>query len=482
MRSIKRSKKSKKWIWISLVVLVFVLGGGVGYFLWTQQTAALAATSAVDSTTKTTQVREGSITISASGSGTLIAGQERALGFTTAGTVAKLSVQVGDAVEQGDLLAQLDADTLANLQSGVTDAQQTLLTAQQALDSLTSSTAVNLANAQLAMSVAQSALSDAQGGALQAGMTRCDPDTIEAKYFQMMRAQQSLDELGDGGGSSEYYLSIVVPAKNAAASAEAAYEYCAGFFDYEINASQANLTLAKAAFADAQANLEELNANNGFDPLDLAMAENQAAAAELALTQAEDKLAGAAITAPFDGTVLSVAGEVGDTGGTAAFITLADLGRPRIDFSVDETDLDKVFVGEQAVITFDAVPNREFIGTVIRVNPALENSGGYNVLKGLIELDLNEQSAGQDSNVLLLPKGLNATVELVAASTEKALLVPLQALRDLGDGSYSVFVVGADGQPRMKVVEVGLQDAASAEIKSGLALGDVVTTGVVETK
>ena len=34
----------------------------------------------------------------------------------------------------------------------------------------------------------------------------------------------------------------------------------------------------------------------------------------------------------------------------------------------------------------------------------------------------------------------------------------------------------------MKVVEVGLQDAASAEIKSGLKAGDVVTTGIVQTK
>jgi len=45
-----------------------------------------------------------------------------------------------------------------------------------------------------------------------------------------------------------------------------------------------------------------------------------------------------------------------------------------------------------------------------------------------------------------------------------------------------VFVVGADGKPKLRVVEVGLKDAASVEIKSGLQAGDVVTTGVVETK
>jgi hypothetical protein len=38
-----------------------------------------------------------------------------------------------------------------------------------------------------------------------------------------------------------------------------------------------------------------------------------------------------------------------------------------------------------------------------------------------------------------------------------------------------------DGQPTLKVVEVGLMDYTYAEIKSGLSDGDIVTTGVVET-
>jgi multidrug efflux pump subunit AcrA (membrane-fusion protein) len=71
---------------------------------------------------------------------------------------------------------------------------------------------------------------------------------------------------------------------------------------------------------------------------------------------------------------------------------------------------------------------------------------------------------------------------LVQASAENVLLIPVQALHDLGDGTYSVFVVGSDGQPKMRVVEIGLQDAASVEIKSGLNAGDVVSTGTVQTK
>jgi hypothetical protein len=59
--------------------------------------------------------------------------------------------------------------------------------------------------------------------------------------------------------------------------------------------------------------------------------------------------------------------------------------------------------------------------------------------------------------------------------------VPVEALHKLSDNSYTVFVM-VNGKPALTSVEVGLQDDTSAEIKSGLKVGDVVTTGVVETK
>ncbi len=244
-----------------------------------------------------------------------------------------------------------------------------------------------------------------------------------------------------------------------------------------MDASQATFALAEARLEQAKVNLETLVENNGVDPLELARAENKVANAQLALDKAEQKLEGATITAPFTGTVLSVAGQVGDEVGGGTFITLADLAHPRVEFSADETDLDMLAVGELAYVSFDAIPNRTFQGKVIRINPALQSSGGYSVVTGLIELDLS-----QEGEASMLVKGLNASVEIIQASVENTLLVPVQAVRDLGDGSYAVFVVGTDGKPRMRLVEVGLRDAASAEIKSGLALGDRVTTGIVETK
>jgi HlyD family secretion protein len=466
-----QGKKLRK-IWIPILVILLIAAGGLGYLYWSKNyTTVQTATT----TYKTSQVKRGSITLSVSGSGTLVASKESQLSFSTTGTVAVLNVQTGDTVKQGQVLAQLDA--LDTLQAGVNSAQQDLISAQKELETLKQSASANLANAQLSLATAQKAVIDAKSGAVQKGMARCDQTTIEAYYYKYTRAKSAVDDLGDGGGNQDYYLNVIVPARNAAAQAYALYESCTGFTDYEISSSQATLSLDQAKLQQAQETLNNLTESNGLDPIELATAKNNVSSAQLALTQAKEKLEGATLKAPFDGTVLSVAGQAGDSADTSTFITLADLAHPQVEFSIDETDMEKAAVGEQASLTFDALPDQTFKGTVLRINPALETSGGYQVIKGLIQLD-----ASSTTDTAALRKGLNASIELVQASAKDVLLVPVQAVRNLGDGTYGVFVVGADGTPKMKVVEVGLQDAASAEIKSGLAAGDVVTTGVTQTK
>lgn len=472
---VKRTKGAGiRRIGIPIILVLLVAAGAFGYFYWTQQ-AEVASAQASDEGFNTSQVRRGSISLSASGSGTLIAGQEAELGFSAAGTVAEVNVEVGDIVEEGQTLAKLG--NLNELQADVNAAQQALISAQEDLETLKGNAAANLANAKLAVAEAEEALLDAKSGVIVKGMARCDQESIDAYYYKYTHAKEYLDSLGDGGGNADYYLNTIVPQKNVVAQAYAAYEYCAGFADYEVSSSEATLSLAEATLEQARATLETLTENNGVDPLELATAENAVSSAELAVDEAKEILEGATLVAPFAGTILSIEGQAGDTVDIDAFITIADLAHPRIEFSADETDMDKLSVGEQATITFDAVPDRTFQGKVIRIDPTLDSSSGYMVVTGLIEMDLS-----QETDVPTLPKGLNATVELIQATAEDVLLVPLQAVRDLGDGTYAVFVVGDDGKPKLRVVEVGLTDAASAEIKSGVSMGEVVTTGLTETK
>jgi HlyD family secretion protein len=77
--------------------------------------------------------------------------------------------------------------------------------------------------------------------------------------------------------------------------------------------------------------------------------------------------------------------------------------------------------------------------------------------------------------------GMNAAVEVIAARAHDAVLVPVEALRELGPEEYAVFIMEGD-KPRLRAVEVGLIDFTYAEVISGLNVGEIVTTGIVETE
>ena len=72
-------------------------------------------------------------------------------------------------------------------------------------------------------------------------------------------------------------------------------------------------------------------------------------------------------------------------------------------------------------------------------------------------------------------------MEVIGGKAENVLLAPVEALKELSPGNYSVFVA-VDGQLKPRVVQVGLMDFSYAEIISGLEQGEIVSTGAVETE
>ena len=69
---------------------------------------------------------------------------------------------------------------------------------------------------------------------------------------------------------------------------------------------------------------------------------------------------------------------------------------------------------------------------------------------------------------------------VIGGRAQNAVLVPVEAVREIGTNEYAVFVMEA-GEPKLRIVTVGLIDYTSAEILSGLSAGEIVTTGVVDT-
>lgn len=232
-------------------------------------------------------------------------------------------------------------------------------------------------------------------------------------------------------------------------------------------------SVAKAQLRVDQAEEALAELQDGPAAESVTRAELNAEQAALALATAQENLDAAEMRAPFDGVVAEVNGVPGEAVGTSPIVTLVDLDEPLLQFWVEEMDVAGVAVGNRVEITFEALPDGVFTGRVTQVDPALVQVGNTLAVQAWASID-----AGA-SDVTLFG-GMNADVEIISQEAVDVLLVPVEALRDLGDGRYAVFVVQPDGEMVFRPVEVGLIDFVNAEVISGLSEGEVVSLGVAE--
>lgn len=520
-----------------LVFIVILLAGG-GYYY---KNVYVQPTEAQEETIKTTRVRRGDLVISASGSGELIPSDDVSLGFTSGGVLSEVLIEVGDHVEAGGVLARLDATealrTVANAELKVKQAEATLASqqdpaaakrtvdlaelqvdqaeinlasAQLKLDELLEwapdETAVTIAQANLdaaqanydtaanqsvrdqttsvriSLNQAQTALEDAQ----EAYNTAWDPardwelndprrssrleSERESTTRNLERAQQNLEiaqanynmawaNINDTGELNAW--SQVLNTRAALEDAQT------GPSESEIETARLAVQQAELSLAQARINLEEAQLG-----VDTTQAELSLAQAQLDLEAAQSALDRLELVAPMNGLVTAVDAQAGQTVGTSPIVTLSNLDHALIALYLDETDLDNIAVGNEVEVVFDALPDETFAGQVTRVEPALATVEGVPTVQAVAIL---EGMSLQD-----LPAGLNASVDVIGGKAENALLVSVEALRELSPGEYAVFVM-VDGELELRPVEVGLMDFANAQIISGLQLGDEVSTGIVET-
>jgi macrolide-specific efflux system membrane fusion protein len=172
------------------------------------------------------------------------------------------------------------------------------------------------------------------------------------------------------------------------------------------------------------------------------------------------------------GTIISISAKVNDNVSKSPIIVLGDLNKLYLQTYVSENDYQMFQVGSEADIVFDALPDQTFLGKVIQVNPVLDKSTNTSVVGGLVEMDPTH------ANLLM---GMSASVDIIVGRSQDAVLVPLVALHEYTPGKFALFVM-RNGKLSVDFVEVGLKDQVNAEIKSGLKVGDVVSTGLVGTK
>ena len=201
---------------------------------------------------------------------------------------------------------------------------------------------------------------------------------------------------------------------------------------------------------------------------DALAADVKRAQAQIRVTQAG--LERTTLTAPFDGIVAQVTGEVGEVTTpsppgipTPPAVDLIDDSCLYVSAPMDEVDAPKLKAGQPARITLDALPGQTYTGRVRRIAPYVTE-----VEKQARTVDVEVDFDTPPSQILLV--GYSADVEAIIERRADVLRVPTQAIQQDG----TVLVLGRDDKLEARSLKTGLANWAFTEIVSGLDAGDRV--------
>jgi HlyD family secretion protein len=216
-----------------------------------------------------------------------------------------------------------------------------------------------------------------------------------------------------------------------------------------IESVRARLDAARAKVADTAATIEEKRAEydrkkellaKGATTIrdlefakafyDRAVAQHTSALAEVKVVEAdlrlnEINLAKGCICSPIDGVVLKRSVDPGQIVASSLqapvlFVIAQDLRHMELQVDVDEADVGKIRVGQNATFSVDAYPDRKFPAAIRDVRYGSETVQGVVTYKAVLSIDNTE---------LMIRPGMTATAEIVVQEVEDALLVPNAALR-----------------------------------------------------
>ena len=207
------------------------------------------------------------------------------------------------------------------------------------------------------------------------------------------------------------------------------------FLVQSVKDAEANLDKARAQYADSKRNYERekvmlergLDSQLNYDAALTTYESNEASlkSAQASLDRAKINLSYATIYAPIDGVVINRAVNIGQTvaasfSSPTLFTIANDLKKMQVQATVDETDIGRVSIGQEASFTVDAYPDDKFTGTVSQIRLAPQSI--QNVVNYIVLIDVNNDQ-------LKLMPGLTANVKILIASVQNVMKVSNMALR-----------------------------------------------------
>jgi HlyD family secretion protein len=197
---------------------------------------------------------------------------------------------------------------------------------------------------------------------------------------------------------------------------------------------------------------------------DVAAAQARLEDAEAALNLARRRAALTVIHSPIGGVVYGLAAQTGSYLTEGALVAnVGRLDRLRVRVYVDEPELGRVAAGQPVTIRWQALPGKEWHGTVERKPVSIQPLGSRQVGEVVCTIE----NPGRE----LIP-GTNVDAEIRTAVVDNALVIPREALRHDAAGDY-VFTL-KDGVLERRPVRTGASSVSLVEVAAGLREGDPV--------
>ena len=414
------------------------------------------------------------------------------------GRIEDITVKEGDVVQKGQILVRLDPNQLESS----TDAQ--LAAYQSAQDDVRSSQSQvaaaqnNLAQAQQSLNQAQVAIDSARQSVItaQTEVDRAQVD-VNAAQRELRRNEQLLES---GVISRQTYDE----SKDRYDSARAS-----------LDAARARLESQKISVKDAQTRLASQqvavrDARRAVDSAGISVSSSQSRAEQQAavLRGQKSQRDKTVVVAPINGVIAEIPSKVGTFAvaglSTTALLTIADMSEINVEVKVDETEIDKVAVGQKAKIKVDAFGDNELEGEVLQKTPL---AVGKSQTTGGLSTNINVQEAKEFRVVLrlvnLTPEmqgalrpGMSATATITTKTESNVIAVPLQAIvekkpeggpspegspsgpapADRPKAQKGVYVLDGN-KAKFVAVETGITGESDIQIISGLSEGQEVIIG-----
>jgi HlyD family secretion protein len=422
------------------IILVATLGSTAAWFYTDGGSADLKYQLA--------KVEKGPLTSAVTATGNLNAVITVQVGSQVSGQIKQLFADFNSRVKKGQLIARIDPDIFE------TKVHQ----AEAELENAEASVLVQVANVERARADVENA---------RAALASARAQTAKAQVAL-------LDAKRDLHRKTELLKKGIIPQSDEDSS-QASHDSAAAQLEWtraqeqalasQIRSAEAQVTVAEAQLKAATAQVKQKK--GGLD-------------------QAQVDLGRTSIHAPVDGVVVSRNVDVGQTVAASLqaptlFTIAQDLTQMQVDTNVDEADVGRVCVGQQATFTVDSFRGQTFSGEVIQIRQApqvVQNVVTYNVV-----------ISAQNQELKLLP-GMTASVRIVLDEKTSVLKAPNAAFRFRPQGvkrdrephaASRVWVLGPDDQPKSLSLKLGISDGNATEVLEGeIREGQEVIVGYTE--